>query len=190
MRYSWYNRFTSSVQLNPHLSNSCKSSLHTLLNLHFLQLHLRCGIRNSFGAFWPKSFLSLQAKHASELKDAFEIVVSCVMLCSTLCPKCCLPGLWLQFGIKTLNLIEPDRHPGLAHFDPPGARGCIDELRDARVQTGPLSKDLTEVVLTNNRSSQKNGQVKTPGRKTCQKALENTKAFSSKRILGNFQMFS
>ena len=45
------------------------------------------------------------------------------------------------------SLIE---RPGLAHFDPPGARGCIDELRDARIQTGPLSKDLTEVVLTNN----------------------------------------
>ena len=64
-------------------------------------------------------------------------------------------GLSLQF-LNCQN-IEPDRawsslieRPGLAHFDPPGARGCIDELRDARIQTGPLSKDLTEVVLTNN----------------------------------------
>ena len=52
-------------QLNPaHLSNSCKSSLHTLLNLHFLQLHLHgCWYSQQVWCILAQIFEISMAKH-------------------------------------------------------------------------------------------------------------------------------
>ena len=56
----------------------------------------------------------------------------------------------LKVSKQELQLLSCLR---LAHFNAPRARGGINELRDARVQTGPLSEDFAEVVLSNHRAS-------------------------------------